>query len=658
MTSWKQAAVLLALAAMASAAAAPPPVEAFFNDPEISHVTLSPKGHYVAFVHTGADGRQIVAVRDTRDPTKYSVPGTADRAHATIAAIHWVNDERLGFTVMDRRLEFRGNFDEYAADRNGKNLVHLISGNWAQRGDLASSNMTTRLLTAAYSFAGSVHDGSDDIIVQKYMWNRTDGTVESTRLYRLNTRTRALADLLPGAQPARVFKWVLDMDAVPRVAVSSAKGRCIVSYRDRDAAAWTELGNQDCLDSGLLDPQFFDARGTLYVRTAHKGFNALYSYDTAAKKRAAEPLVSFDGFDYNGAPETDLVTRSLVGLHYGTDARATAWFDPAMKALQQKIDALLPGMVNRINCPLSCADAPALLVSATSDREPVQYFIYTPATGKLAALGGARPDIRPVDMGQRDFHRYPARDGRQIPVYVTLPPGTAKGPRPTVVLVHGGPYVRGASWEWEGEAQFLASRGYVVLQPEFRGTPGYGTQHFQAGWKQWGRAMQDDLADAAQWAVKQGWTEPGHVAIMGASYGGYATLMGLIRHPDVFRCGVDLMGVSDIGMMFSVVESDLPQEWLQYGAKVLLGDPADPALAEVSPLAQAARLKQPVLIAHGAEDRRVPIVHARRMKDALAKHNNAVEYLVYDDEGHSLYHRKNRLDFYRRVEAFLAKNLR
>ncbi|WP_229487962.1 alpha/beta hydrolase family protein [Pseudoduganella lutea] len=261
-------------------------------------------------------------------------------------------------------------------------------------------------------------------------------------------------------------------------------------------------------------------------------------------------------------------------------------------------------------------------------------------------------------MGQRDFYRYRAGDGLQVPVYVTLPPGKPKGPLPTVVLVHGGPYVHGTSWEWEREAQFLASRGYVVLQPEFRGTLGYGVKHFQAGWKQWGRAMQDDLADAAQWAVKQGWAEPGRIAIMGASYGGYATLMGLIRHPDIFRCGIDLMGVSDIGMMFSVVESDLPQEWLEYGAKTMLGDPDDPALASVSPLAQAARLTRPLLIAHGAKDRRVPIVHARRMKDALAKHNNAVEYVVYDDEGHGLYHRENRIDFYKRVEAFLARHLR
>jgi dipeptidyl aminopeptidase/acylaminoacyl peptidase len=243
---------------------------------------------------------------------------------------------------------------------------------------------------------------------------------------------------------------------------------------------------------------------------------------------------------------------------------------------------------------------------------------------------------------------------------VTLPPGAPKGPQPTVVLVHGGPYVRGTSWEWNAEAQFLASRGYVVLQPEFRGTTGYGTRLFRAGWKQWGRAMQDDLADAAQWAVQKGWADPARIGIMGGSYGGYATLMALIRNPDIFRAGVDLAGPVDIGMIFSVVESDLSQDARQYEMKTLLGDPDKDAamLADASPLAQAARLTRPVLIAHGAQDRRVPVVHAARLKSALAGHNKAVEYVVYSDEGHGLVLRENRIDFYKRAEAFLARHLR
>jgi dipeptidyl aminopeptidase/acylaminoacyl peptidase len=262
-------------------------------------------------------------------------------------------------------------------------------------------------------------------------------------------------------------------------------------------------------------------------------------------------------------------------------------------------------------------------------------------------------------MGKRDFFHYAARDGLQIPVYVTMPPDKAAGPRPAIVLVHGGPYVRGGSWEWDDEAQFLATRGYVVLQPEFRGSTGFGGGHFHAGWQQWGRTMQDDLADAAAWAVKQGWADPKRIGIMGASYGGYATLMGLVRNPDVFRAGVEWAGVTDIELLFTAAESDASDDARRYDMKTLIGDalknPA--AFTDVSPLAQAGRIRQPLLMAHGAQDRRVPIVHAAKMHDAVTAKNANVEYVVYPEEGHGWRHEDDSIDFWKRVDAFLDKNL-
>jgi dipeptidyl aminopeptidase/acylaminoacyl peptidase len=228
-----------------------------------------------------------------------------------------------------------------------------------------------------------------------------------------------------------------------------------------------------------------------------------------------------------------------------------------------------------------------------------------------------------------------------------------------VVLVHGGPNVRGGSWEWEAEAQFLASRGYLVIQPEFRGSTGFGFAHFRAGWKQWGRAMQDDLADAATWAIKKGWADPKRIAIMGGSYGGYATLMGLVRNPELFRCGVEWSGVTDIDLMFTRPEADAAQEMRNYSMKTLIGDPvADAAeFAANSPLALAGQIRQPLLIAHGGLDVRVPIVHAVKLRDAVARENRAVESVTYPDEGHGWRHEADRIDFWKRVDAFLARNL-
>jgi dipeptidyl aminopeptidase/acylaminoacyl peptidase len=198
-----------------------------------------------------------------------------------------------------------------------------------------------------------------------------------------------------------------------------------------------------------------------------------------------------------------------------------------------------------------------------------------------------------------------------------------------------------------------------VLQPEFRGSTGFGGAHFRAGWQQWGRAMQDDLADAAAWAVKQGWADPKRIGIMGASYGGYATLMGLVRNPDVFRAGVEWGGVTDIELLFTAVESDASEDARRYDMKTLIGDPLkDPAaFADVSPLAQAGRIRQPLLMAHGAQDRRVPLVHARKMHGAVTASNANVEYVVYPEEGHGWRQEADSIDFWKRVEAFLDKNL-
>jgi dipeptidyl aminopeptidase/acylaminoacyl peptidase len=255
--------------------------------------------------------------------------------------------------------------------------------------------------------------------------------------------------------------------------------------------------------------------------------------------------------------------------------------------------------------------------------------------------------------------RIAARDGLSIPVHVTRPVGQS-GAAPMVVLVHGGPWVRGGEWGWDEESQFLASRGYVVIEPEFRGSTGYGDKLYRASFKQWGLAMQDDVADAAQWAVKQGYADPKRVCIAGASYGGYATLMGLIRNPELFRCGVEWVGVTDIELMYSIQWSDASENWKGYGIPVLVGDRVKDAeqLAATSPLKLAGKLTQPLLMAYGGEDLRVPIEHGLKMRNALRGHNKNVEWIDYPSEGHGWTLQANDIDFWTRVEKFLDQHLK
>ncbi len=634
-------------------------VESFFAEPAVQIVRLSPKGHYVAIVTNMSDGQQLLAIRDTSDLKKVTL-AAAGSADAKIRAVHWINEDRIGFTVKNIRKEFEGNWDEFAVDRDGSNLRHLVSGSWRHVQEGTGTLVKDKVLTSNYGFFRVMHDGSDDIIVEKYSWNNLDRYPDHSRLYRLNTKTQQLTDLLDGPQPDKAQDWVLDLDDVPRIVWSRLKGRCIASYRAPGAASWAEMANFDCYQRNKFMPLYFGGADTLYVSAAYQGNDALYRYDLKKMQMDKEPFVSIPGFDFRGSGEFDRTGRKLLGIRVSADAKAMVWLDERFKEIQKKINAILPQTNNLIECADDCAGSPVVLVTSASDRQPAEYLMYTLASGSMVKLGGAHPDIKPAQMGLRDFYHYSARDGMSIPVYVTRPPGKASAPLPTVVLVHGGPNVRGSSWEWEAEAQFLASRGYVVIQPEYRGSTGFGFAHFEAGWKQWGRAMQDDLADAATWAVKKGWADPKRIAIMGASYGGYATLMGLIKNPDIFRCGVEWAGVTDITLMFNTPQSDASQDSLQYDMKTLIGDPDKDAamLEENSPLVRAAQLKQPLLIAHGGQDLRVPIVHASRFRDAVSKTNPRVEWIVYPDERHGWSHEETSIAFWKRVETFLDKNLK
>jgi dipeptidyl aminopeptidase/acylaminoacyl peptidase len=305
--------------------------------------------------------------------------------------------------------------------------------------------------------------------------------------------------------------------------------------------------------------------------------------------------------------------------------------------------------------------SPWLVVWAFSDCRPGEAYAYNRETDRLVLLGRALAHIDPARMSAMDFVTYKARDGLDIPAFVTLPRSSkTRKNLPLVVYVHGGPWVRGSHWGWNPEVQFLASRGYAVIQPEFRGSTGYGEKLFKAGWRQWGQAMQDDLADAARWAIAQGIADPKRIAIVGASYGGYAAMMGLVRHPDVFACAVNWVGVTDMELFFTKNwGDDIPAIAKTHGMTQLIGDPKTDAemLRANSPVLQAAKITQPVLMAYGKLDRRVPIAHGERMREALKAHNPNVEWVVYDKEGHGWYRVETNVDFWGRVERFLGKHL-
>ena len=665
------AAVLVALLMAGGARAQPtglasgsasPALADFFRREAVSHAVLSPGGRHVAVLLTsGKERRKHLAVIDLADVSKSkTVAGYVD---ADIAAVAWVNDNRLVFGIEDTQSPmgeqpWQGLF---SVDREGATRVRrLIKTRYSWFTE--ASLIADRELSVYHSLHSIPRDGTNDVIVAKA---NVDGRydVVSVSLLRLDTVTGLARSISRGA-PDNVLAWGLDAQGVPRIAESSKNGKRLLYWKAAaDAPAWQLLRDDPLYsDDGLHILRVGPDRQVYAITRA--GARA----DTSSLVRvaldssgeggviSASPVLSLKGYDFRGQlvfnPE-----GQLLGVHYLNDARDTYWADARLKAIQAKVDALLPATNNRIDCG-ACGDGPALLVTSTSDQQPAVFRLYDVRSGSLQMLAQSRPWIDPRTMATRDLMRFTARDGLVIPVHVTRPRG-ATVPAPAVVLVHGGPYVRGGEWLWYPESQFLASRGYVVIEPEFRGSMGFGSRLFRAGWKQWGLGMQDDLADSAQWAVKQGFADEKRMCIAGASYGGYATLMGLIKHPELFRCGVAWVGVSDIDLLYSNDWSDVSDVWKTHGMPKLVGDRVKDAaqLAATSPLKRAAELRQPLLMAYGSDDRRVPLEHGTKMRDALRPHHRHVEFVVYPGEGHGFMLESSNIDFWTRVDTFLARQL-
>jgi dipeptidyl aminopeptidase/acylaminoacyl peptidase len=410
-----------------------------------------------------------------------------------------------------------------------------------------------------------------------------------------------------------------------------------------------------------------DDAGGLYVTRSMgpAGLQVLTRYNFERKAPEDVPWVVTDGFDFQGSVLTEGGTGKARGVRMFVDAETTVWLDPVLKAFQEMADSQLPGRVNRISCRRCGQPDMVALVRSYSDRDPGSLWLYqakpTEQDRAWRAFRPIRSGIKPDEMASLRFERIKARDGRDLPVWITLPAG-AKGPLPAVVLVHGGPWVRGGYWAWHAYPQFLASRGYIVIEPEMRGSAGYGRDHFRAGFKQFGQAMQDDVTDALRWAQQQGLAGE-KACIAGSSYGGYSTLMGLAKDPALYRCGVAWFALADLNLYLSGSwwwNDDIGSVWRKHTLPEMVGDASkDAAMIEAnSPVNQASRIKAPVLLAFGEADARVPLVHGKRMRDALREAGNPPEWVSYPGEGHGFAVLKNRVDFAQRMEAFLAKHLR
>jgi dipeptidyl aminopeptidase/acylaminoacyl peptidase len=325
-----------------------------------------------------------------------------------------------------------------------------------------------------------------------------------------------------------------------------------------------------------------------------------------------------------------------------------------METIFNDLERQLPGY--EIDLQSANKDENIFVVAAWSDRTQGVRYLYDTASRTLTKLAEIAPWLNEKQLAEMRPISYQARDGLTIHGYLTLPRGGGKN-LPLIVHPHGGPWARD-DWGYNAEVQFLVSRGYAVLQMNFRGSTGYGREFWEASFKQWGKKMQDDVSDGAAYAIEQGIADPARVCIYGGSYGGYATLAGLAFTPELYACGVDYVGVSNL---FTFMKT-IPPYWkpmLEMFYEMVGNPETDKALlADASPVLHADNIRAPLLIAQGAQDPRVNIEESNQMVAALKEHGIAVEYLVKENEGHGFHNEENRFEFYEAMEKFLEKYLR
>ncbi|HEX8064858.1 MAG TPA: alpha/beta fold hydrolase [Allosphingosinicella sp.] len=473
---------------------------------------------------------------------------------------------------------------------------------------------------------------------------------DSPSVWRVDLATGAAVEIQ--RKTADIWSWVVDDAGNVRGGISYEPGSWTVYRRDpktgelrRAGSGKFSPGRESAVDSiGLLA----GGDSGIIVTNERTGRFAVYRYDLGART-IGEPIFEHPEVDVT-KPQVSADGRVVEAVYYEDDLPRVAWLTPEFKQLQLQIDRTFPGKVNRV-LNLS-RDRNVVLVWSGAAHDPGTYYIFDRKAKRMEAFaspyeGLAEPQLAPVKPV-----RYTARDGLNIRGYLTLPRGAEPKALPLILLPHGGPFARD-SYQFDPLVQFLASRGYAVLQPNFRGSTGFGRDFVERGYGEWGKKMQDDLDDGVAWLAGQGIADPKRVCIAGLSYGGYAAMWGAIRNPEIYRCAISMAGVSDIRAMLkydgrALVATRYSKLWRR---KVEGEEKRD--LAAVSPLQQAARLNVPVLIAHGEQDGNVPADQSRQMIKALKGRGARVQSAFYPGAGHGFTRSADSVDFMKRVEAFL-----
>jgi dipeptidyl aminopeptidase/acylaminoacyl peptidase len=630
-------------------------VETFFRAPAYPQMVLSPSGRYVAALYP-ANGTTNLAVLDVT--TLSGRPLTAFQPPSRVLGVGWDTDDRLIYHLESPARFGLPLHDLAAVDRDGKNALFLTSNQNPDNHFPALETLVDFSLDDPKSILMASDAESQDFpsvyeVNTVAAWHEMQSAAAASRQKFATRRSK----IVPA--PGRKCDFVSDNAGVVRICITTeVDNSSKVLYRAGPKAVWTQL-TQYSSSARVLQPiGFAPDNRTLYVfSNRDRDTIALFEYDPDSAKLGR--LL----FEAPGADLHDTLWsadhRKLLGVSYVDVHSRVYYFDPKVAQLQKDLHEVFPG--DSLTLQNFSADGNRALVLVTNDRSPGKYYLYDAKKESVEQIASRAPWIDPKRMGEVKPIRYKARDGLEIDGYLTTPPGKAAKRLPLIVYPHGGPYAVRDVDGFNPDTQFLASRGYAVLQMNFRGSGGYGTRFLEAGTREWGGKMQDDVTDAVKWAVSEGIADEGRICIFGASYGGYAALMGAVVTPELYKCVISYAGVTDLETMFQpriigrIGFRDRTPEEMVFITRVV-GDRKDADyLHERSPAWNAAKIRAPVFIAHGELDMVVPFNNAQAMRSALEREHKTFEFFSRTDEGHGFEQEANEIALFTQIEAFLKK---
>ncbi|MBU9889940.1 MAG: S9 family peptidase [Candidatus Omnitrophica bacterium] len=599
------------------------PREVLFGSPENAAPQISPDGSRIAYL---APYEGVLNIWLFDRSTKEKTALTRDRGRG-ISIYQWAPD---GKTIL------------FLQDRDGDENWHLYQ---KPLSDEPPKDLTPFEGVQAGIVGSDKHFPGQLLIAL----NKEDRTKHD--VYRLDLRTDAIE--LAAENTGQIAGWIVDPRGMKvRAAIATRpEGGNDVLVRDGEEDAWRKVLSWSFEDSMTSSVLGFtpDGRGLYLVDSRERDTTALKEWDLAAGTEKV--LLSDPHYDIGGV----IINPDDYAVEMAQIYREKSNWIPLRPAVRGDLEFLSNAKFGDFSITSRSHDDRYWIVRYENDVTAVNYYIYDRKEKTKEFLFAHQPRLSEYRLSVVHPFEFRARDGLKISGYKTLPK-QGKAPFPTVLLVHGGPWSR-RGWGYDPIAQWLADRGYASLWINFRGSTGFGKAFVNAGNREWGGKMQDDLADGVQWAVRQGIADPERVGIMGGSYGGYAVLAAAVFTPDLFRCGIDLFGPSDLVTFLNAI----PPYWSVEKSNIFrsLGDPATeaPFLRERSPLHHVDKVRMPLLIAQGANDARVPQSESERVVEALRGKGIPCEYLVFPDEGHGFVKPENRLKFYRTAEAFLARHL-